>query len=762
MAYQDELDAGRGTREVDAVLLIEGIPFAFSTRAGIVMDTTAVYLNGPTTLTTVNAIDPETVQFSGQQLDLDQLMVLPGTAEVSVRFGRQWDAYFNRRTLPRTRLVAAISASATSFDVEDATGITAGSLIYCGRECIEVGSVAGNTLSGCTRYRYSLPGSKLQSHSDGTWVQTTPNTLAGRRAEVWLHVAGQWRLERRMLLDGSPQHRGAAGAWGLAFQDIMGLMAQQIGVGLGELKVSRTATGYSVASPSRHLLVIYAASDFDWWPPAGAGLCVLLSKDGYTFAATVQDTDSGTGAISAEATPALFEFFNQTGITYQSGVGYSGFEARLVTRLDGAPMRDLLRVMTSTGGVGDNGVHDVLWGLTTDANTGTLAAGVEEKRVGAGISQDLIDFDSFESSLDDRAEGWCYWVTGETTLRDFAEDALRAARAYLCVRDGKFSLRKLSGTTNAAAVAAVIEDKHIKFDGDFVSVDDETEALHTMVFKCNADPVSGELLGTVSVRDARQYDAFKDSGKRAEPIESRGLVVDAPQRGRLPDVSAFAAGSYAGLQALFGKELHRRANGLRKYDALTLPFRFHTLQPGDLLQVTTQRLTDFAGGTLDAQVLEIISTAGWNLADGEVNLSAWESWATKPIAPSGVVSSWVGGGTQTITLVQNHRYGGGTTPANQFADGWIVRVLDKTATPPFSVVSGNLTIVSRTADTMVVTGTVGAFTPAAGDIVELGTYDNSSSLVENTQDGYAPREYAFQADANGRLGANNNPADKWG
>jgi len=92
--------------------------------------------------------------------------------------------------------------------------------------------------------------------------------------------------------------------------------------------------------------------------------------------------------------------------------------------------------------------------------------------------------------------------------------------------------------------------------------------------------------------------------------------------------------------------------------------------------------------------------------------------------------------------------------------GWKCRILDKSATPPFSTASGVLTVAAVTDTTVQFTGTVG-FTPAAGDILVQAQYDNADSTVQNTSS-YAQRDYAFQADANARLGSSDAQADEWG
>jgi len=772
MTYASALTAGAGVQAPDAVLVIDGIPVAFSTRAGLTFDRGgAGWLNSaPASLTTVAAIDPASVKVDGSTLDFDQLMVPPGSASLTIRRALAWDRYFERRRTPVARLTADLAPASATINVDSSTGYAANGVAYIDRECVLIGGTTSTSFTTVTRAYAALPGQMLSRHRQFARVTPSPLSLVGRHAELWFHLAGNWRLERRLRVDGISR-MGTAGTWDLSFSDIMAMIDRQIAVGMDAVPFTSVTVTDSTDTPTRPLIVFNLANNFGWFPSAtSAGLYahVKLGEGdaALDFFSEVLDADPVGGSVTV-SDPSIEALFS--GATTSSGLSVSTVVAfstaftgtiKLVLRLQGPPMLDALRVITSTGS-GSNGSYDVLFGVDgTTANSGTVSDGTEERRFGAAISDDLVDVAGLEAYKTESAEGWSYWLgaSGQENLRDFLEEVAWALQGYWCVRDGKLTFRKLSGITGATPIAATILAKHIERDGDFKAIDDEREAVHSMSVKCNLDPVTGTLMGEVNIRDMAQYETFRDVAQVSE-VERRGLTVVAPQRGILPESQQYGAAHYAGLVARFDKMLHRRMRGLRKYE-LTVPFRFHTLEPGDVVSGTTEALPDFAGGSLDSQALEVVSTSGFSLADGKVTLTCWDTWRTRPISVSGNVASWSVGPPQVATLTTSHRFGGGTTPGRQFAVGWKVRILDKSATPPFSTASAVLTVSAVADATVTVTGVVG-FTPANGDILVQANYDNADNTTENTA-GYAQRDYAFEAEFGLRLGTADDAAHEWG
>lgn len=778
MTFQDVLDAGAAVDGLDVVLVISGIPVAFSTSAGLTFDRNGDGWLGslPASLTTVEAIGSGSAE--GSTLNHSMLMVEGGGFKCTIKSDVRWDKFFQRRTLPKTRIVEDLDATETGIDVQSTSGFSAGDVLYIDREAIQIGTVGAGTFTGCSRVYAGLPGDMLHSHAAGAVAGSSPRALKGRMAELWMHLGGFWRLDRRMVFDGNPKYSAMTRSWSLSFRDAIQLIDRQIAVGLDNLPVTSITLTESADSPPRPMIGLELGPSFDSLPSApvdGLHAVVTVSNgtDSSVSVEEVLDIDAVGGVIyvgggviaetwsTVTSSPVITG--NLTGETFipQEGVSIT---VRLQMHLTGAPAIEALRVMLSTTGQGDNTAYDDLWGTGSSGNSSSVTAGDYERRFGACISNDLVDIASFEALGDTGGEGFCYRLgaAGSENLRDFLEDVMRQCGAYLASIEGKITAVRLSGIGEYTTISATLsdEDGTIAVDSDFDAEDDETQALHTLRVKCNVDPLDGELKGTINIRDPRTYETFRDSAHEEE-VTMRGLNVSRPERGYTPEQYAIMPADLAALTARANKVMWRRQNGIRGYSVL-VPLRFITLQPGQVVRVTCANLNAFDGGTLDNQALEVTGTSGFDIEQLKqgVRLSLSDTWSSKPTSPTAKVASWSGGPPQVATLTTNHRFGGGTTPGRQFAVGWKVLLLDASATPPFSTASGVLTVSAVADATVTVTGTVG-FTPAAGDMLVQALYDNADNTTANTQ-GLDQRGHAFVADDNGRLGSSDANADEYG
>ena len=760
MTFQTALEAGPGVHGLEAVVIIDGIPVAFATRSGIAFNRNGDEWLGsaPTSLTTVEALATEGARVDGSTLNHSMLVVEGGGFSCTLKSDLRWDKYFDRRRSPKTRLVEDLDTTETGVDVQSSSGWTAGDVLYVDREAILVGTVGSNTFTGCTRVYAGLPGQMLHAHGAGAVVGSAPRTHGGRMAELWLYLAGNWRLERRLVVD-AVQWDGVLNAWRLTFKEAVQLLDRQIAVGLDGVAVSSFTLAYSADAQPRTLIGLVLGAEVLVTTTSGGALHVVLSveSEGGTFTPTLLEVvsiDTGAGILYVPWSRAIDDAVNRPGATTT---------VRLVVRLNGSPALEALRVMLSTTGQGDNSAtYDDLWGNGSSGSSAVVTAGSYERRFGAAISVDLVDVASFVAFGDVGGEGFCYWLgaSGQENLRDFLEDVCRQCGAYLAVIDGRFTMVQMTGVGEYTTIAATLsdEDGTIGTDTALDALDDESEAIHTVSIQCNVDPLDGELKGTINIRDQRTYETLRDSAP-AEEVTMRGLVVSRPERGYAPANYSIIPADLSALVARTNKILWRRQNGLRKYK-LTVPFKFITLKPGDVVRVTCAALRAFDGGSLENQPLEVTGTSGFDLADpSRIVLEVSDTWASKPTSPTAKVASW-NAGTATATLTTSHRFGGAAAPARQFALGWKVRFLVATATPPFSVASNVATVSAITDATITLTGALG-LTPAAADLLVQANYDNADNTTENTS-GLAQRDHAFAADGNGRLGASDANADEWG
>lgn len=782
MTYQTAIEAGLSMADLEATLLIDGVPLLFGSNSSLVLNTSSIFINGPASLTSINALVKDTIKPEGSELDYDQMVVGPSGMSVSIRSTPTIDRFFERRRTPRTRLTAPVTNLATTLNVQNTSGFGAGGVAYVDRECILVGGTGTNTLTTVTRAYAALPNQSLQAHQDGAFVQGSPTHLRGRMAELRFHVGDQVRLVGRYVLD-SYSHNGVNNTWDLRFADAMHMILERpLATGMDGIRVQAIGVTASSDTPSQPLLKLTLAGDWQWLPTTlTGGLRVVITlgedvNDGKPIITPVVSIN-GTGdlfikhdAITAWLGDAVSG--GVTGTTDPTGplgrdFSVDGISCRLCYVLNGPPMRDLLRVLLSDRGNGDNNAtYDVLFGTSTSGSTSTTVSdGALDRRFGAGIRAALLDLTTLANDdvLAEQGIGWSYVLdsTKQAKVIDLlTEVGIQLGGFFFLNGAGQLSFKRLSGLYASPVVVARIPQSHVDINESHVSVDDESLAVHSIIIECNCDPLTDKLMGKVTIRDMRMYETFRDSAS-AVTWKLKGLVVDVPQQNG--GQSAVTTGSmpaiYEELVARFDKIVHRRMVGVPVY-TLTLPFRYHTLLPGDVIAVTCEALRTFAGGTLNNTPLEVVSVSGIDLEYGTVTITAHGTWAAKPVSPSSVVQSWAGGPPQVITLVTNHRYGGGASPGDYWPVGWKLRLLDRSADPPFSLASGVLTVTAKTATTVTVTGTVG-FTPVNGDILVQSQYDDANSTAQNTA-GFAQRDYAFQADTGGRLGTANNNADTWG
>lgn len=776
MSFESALTAGPGAHGLHAVLIIDGIPVAFSTVAGLTFDRDGAGWLGalPASLTTVEAIVVGGAQVEGSRLNHSMLVVEGGGFSCALKSDIRWDKYFDKRRSPKTRLNEDLDPTETSIDVQSSSGWAANDVAYIDREAILIGAVGTNQFTGCSRVYAALPGQMLHAHGAGAVVGSAPRAHSKRLAELWLYLAGNWRVDRRLLLE-NPTWDGLTKSWRISCKDAIHLLDRQIAVGLDNLPVTSVTLAESADATPLPMIGLELGADFDTLPAAtvdGLHAVVTVDTNGETSTSVEEvleiDDIGGViyigGGVLAETWAAIQSAPMRTGSLVGEVVipPDTSITVRLLMRLNGAPSLEALRVLLSTTGRGDNLAYDDLWGTGTSGSSAVVTAGDYERRFGAAISQDLIDVDSFEALADVGGEGFCYWLgaSGQENLRDVLEDIARQCGAYLAMVDGLITLVPLSGIGEYTTVAAELsdEDGTIATSSSMDAVDDESQALHTLEIKCNVDPSTGDTLGTITIRDQRTYETWRDAAP-AEQVTMRGLNVSRPERGRAPVNYSILPADLSALVARANKVLHRRQNGLRTYK-LTTPFRQVLRKPGDVVRVTCAALRAFDGGSLDSQALEVTSTSGYSLADpSSVTFEVSDTWLSKSIAPTAKITAW-NAGTKTATLATSHRYGGSTTPGRQFAAGWKCRILDASATPPFSTASAVLTVSSVT-DAEVTFGTAPAFTPVSGDLLVMANYDDADNTTDNTRN-LAQRDHAFAADTNGRLGTGDANADEWG
>ncbi len=772
MTFATAVGSGQ-TVNFDATLVIDGIPILFGSADGIALTTSSVFVSGlPASMTSVDAIVRGSLSVGGSELDQDQLIVQPSGCGVSLKADPRWDLYFERRRSPQTILTSTTTTVNTAFNVQSSAGF--GGYAYCDRETMTVSALpTAQTMTIGQRNYAALAGGKAAVHSVGAVLSIVPRFLVGRLAELRFHVGDQTKLARRMRVS-KIEWNAKNNSWDLAFIDAMEFIAdRKIATGFDgciveSLTVNLTAIGTLIDVQLRNFEFIPSLAGID-----GLWLWFTDGKDmngGQPFPAKVYTYNNATGLVSCYA-PALALFLigsqrRRIGeIVDFTSLG--GLICRFSMLLNGPPIFDLLKVLLSDKGDGTNSSdYDVLYGkTTTGSGTGDVVGAYEtEKRFGAALTTDLVDMATLaaEPLLRKTCPGWVYWLgsRSETNLRDLLEEVAWAAGVIFFINDsGKLSCKPLSAVGVLTPRTFAITDENVLPATSFNIVDDETEVVHSIEIKCNMDPVSGDYRGTVNIRDVKTYETYRDAAKTLK-LERAGLMIAAPAQNaeQMSVLTSMLPGTMGDAVNRFSRNVYRRQNGIIKV-ILTVDMATGVmLSPGDIGTITHPNLKAFDGGSLNGAVMEVASVGSISMDGQGVEVTLWSTYAVKPLSPTCKVASYAAG---VITLTVSDKYGSGATPSSYYAVGWKVQLLDYSAAPPFSAASPVLTVTNVSGATVTVTG-MGAFAPAAGDILVQATYDSATSTVASVALASGQQSHTFQADTGFLLGTANAAADVYG
>lgn len=774
-------NATGNNQNVHATLIIDGVPLLFGTRAGLVLSTSGVFVTGsPSSLTSVDAIVEDSISLEGSTINYDMMMVPPAAGALSIRLSSTWDKYFERRR-SSTFITAEITDADTAVTVQNSGIFTAAAPAYVDRETVLINTIASSTsISSITRNYCALPGTKAARHSTLAVLSTVPRYLKGRHAVLHLWNSDTTNtLFRRMRID-SVKYNPKSVSWDLTFTDVMTMLDRPLAVGVRSGKVFSSSVDSGGDIHITTGLLSYSNPQFASTP--GLESSVLLTSDdtGDSVIAPIKSRPA-TDEVELHFTPAstIIGNANADNIfgTLSNGQRYyspgqissvRGLSIRRCYVFEGAPMVALLQVLLSDRGDGNNdATYDKLFGITSTStgSTRALASFDEggEIRFGAAIPAALLNLDSSDTTalnhadnLADVPDGWRYVLGAgseeQNTLGMIEEVGWARGGFFFLNSSGKISFKKLSATGGFTTPVAALTTANILRMSPLDAVDDETEIVHTIKLMCNWDPVNGKFMTTVNVNHPMTAEIYREVGQEMK-LERKGLVV----------------GDGSDSIGLIAERLYRayarRQHGIRKYK-IQLPWQYHTLIPGDVVSVTHEALNAFNGSTLSAVYFEVAGVPSLNIGGGEgtIEIEVHETTTVKPISPTARVASYSDGGGAgpfVFTLTTSDKYTGDTTPGDFFAAGWKIRLLDKSASPPFSTASAVLTIASKTSTTITTTAAPG-FTPAAGDILVQARFDDADNTTNNTEQTLAQRGYAFMSDSDFRLGTSNTAADTWG
>lgn len=772
MTYSTALATGSNVN-AELGLIIDGIPVLFGTKADMVLTTSSVFASGaPASLTSNDALVRDSIGVSGQSINYAMGMVPPGGGQLRIRGNATWNRYFERRrpvttAVNKARLAAQMTVASTSCTTSAPGAWSVNDVLYVDREAMLVGSLSSSDPATLTRNYAGLSHTKPARHQVGSVISKSPRSLMRKVAELRMWVSPTDSTLLRRLVLTNIKWDGAKNEWVLTFKDAMMLFDRVVAKGVRGttlLQITGEAGG-------AELQKVTGTWDGEWLATGGAqnGHVLVGSGDDFVVAEIQSFSAANDPRINWET--RLTSFLGD--LQAYENLSEQGVSMRRVYRLPKFPMQALLQVLLSDRGDGNNNAtYDVLYGRTS---TGTGAGEAldfaeEEIRFGAAIPAGLLDLTTLTSAelLTDPGLGEFCWILGENgeekLLDRMAEVAFHLQGTFFINSSGQLSFKRLSGTYASTTIAATLTEDQVLRVSSLDAVDDETEVVNSIKVQCNWNPSSKKFEGEINLNYPRTAETFRDIGKTLE-MEHKTLLVDLPTEGGtyVAQASGSLSASLMDVQASLNRHFFRRQNGLRKW-SITLPIRYHQLQPGDVINLTHPALNAFSGSSVSGLLVEITKQGDLDLKTGRITFEVTETWSVKPISPTGKLSSISGVGPYTITLATNTKYGGGTTPARYFAAGWKLKILDQSASPPFSAESGTLTVSSISSDTqLVVTGTLG-IVPVAGDILVQAAFATADNATTNAAQALAQRGYSFQGNTSFALGTGTPPtqADEWG
>lgn len=762
MTYATDLAASQA-HAVGYTLVIDGIPVVFGTRSGYAYttDTGGVTNLVDGTLTSNDAITGG-VRLEPVKLDMEMLFVPPAGASVDIRGATAWDRYLRRRDEPRMVLLADVDETATAWSLSDTSGLGAGDLLYVNAETVRVSSVTSSTAIVVQRNVYSLTARSRggRAHKVGAVVSLSPRFFRGRVAELreWLGdgASAQSIVATYLVMDNSPEWDAATGTWRLRLGDAMRLLDRKVASGFAGATVAR-ASLEDLGSGPVFVLEVDSAREF---ADAGRrGHVVVWDSEGRSAIEPIVGYSGGWPAIRGNAASIYVDLAAIT-------------KARRCYVFTGSPMAMALQVMLSDRGLGvatgtNSATHDVLFGITSTSASSTRRLESDENpcAFGAGVPAGFVDVATLEQYARENVPGFCYVLgaKGEEKLLDVLEAVAYALRGFWHVgADGKLTFSRFGGYLRDAAVAATITNAHWLRGSPRVSADDESEVAHTITAKCNRDPVSGEFTGEASAVYLQERDTYQDSNAQVK-LELPGMYV-----GRdgvdLRDVLRGAAGTSGisdnMLRTLLDRIYAKRCQGIRRY-TLSLPWQFSLLRPGDRVSVTSDQHVTFDGKTLDGTVLEVVGVGKEPAGATPVRVDLQDTWSSKRISPTARIAACSGA---TLTLDGSAQWNrAGFSATEWFAPGWRVRVYDRGTTPANRYATYEDATVASITDgtTLVLTGPLSTFTPAAGDLLVQANWGAATGATENAAQGLSQHDHAYMSGDGLRLGGTDD-ADRWG
>lgn len=712
-------------------------------------------------------VPPEGIVVGELRLDMQQFAESGASLTVRLRDtpGRSLRALFASRTRRATYLTQSVDRAEAltagigdELEVADHAGLPSSGALFMGAETFTwTGKSGATTLTGVSRALY---GSRAQDHlggaDDGVGVFLVPPNWVGRRVALKaiyigedgsalfggsddIATLGTFRLEEH------PQFLGGD-EWELRCGGLHELFANaRVYVGQREAQPRADGTGFEVGGDGTILL---DASEAFLFATGDARTRVKLTLDsGRTILPFLDDVPTSTSIVIGTSTGPIADDAGALDASFGARGVESIAALQHVAYLAGDPTRILLTLLLSRNGDGANDT-------TYDALPGRARVdfGREAWRFGAALEGDDVDVEAFEAFIGE-GPSWTLLLEEQQDVGSLLLEWCRGVRAFWHVDSaGRLTATRLrdKSTAGAAATLAALDDDHLLDQSDEGLEIEQGPVPHSMKLEANWDPLSKQYLAVVDVIDHELAALFPEE---AQPIHVSSKLLTVAARG------AASGGSLRGTLV--------RANPMQSVDVLgfmrrallsTTLCRVFTQQRfgwpavlvgvGDVVRVTNARIPALRSGTLQTDCLVVGKQADIESGIVALRLQVLErGWR---VAPAALITSW-NAGSNTATLSNSDV--AGSNPGDHFAVGWIVDVVDVSASP--NAVS-QLTIDSVAATSITFTSAP-SFTPASGDIIMPTAQVGEDAATS----GLAPDDFIFQVPSGGTLDVDGFEDPRW-
>jgi len=675
-------------------------------------------------------------------IDYGERRVVGGTFGAKlVDDGGVLEGLFTPRARPVTWVNDAFAIGDGAMSINDSTDIAEPSVVYVDAETIAVSEIDNSGVGGGPAIigTFGAFGSEEQDHLGevelGAGVYLAPPSWAGRRLRAYAYLMdrqGRVTTDRRFLLGvwrvrTCPTSLGRQ-QWRVETEPLIDdFWKRKVGDGLGEDDASYArnvieaiGTGDIIAAPAGYSTKALAVARANFADAATRFSYALVRYEGDAFdvlpfvnAGTV---DTLTYLYLGEASRAVGGERPRRTSAPQS--------AKHICILEGGDAAVLLFfLLASRLGDSANGPYDVL--------PGVAAAGYAKPgyRMGAGISEDEIDFDGIRDAVA-TAPPWSLVIDDSIPLGDILADfALLTGTIVAVTREGKLTLKPLAESV-AASQATLTE---LDFREETLVSYDEAGIAPRLRLKCNYNAVTQDFEGTVEIIDEELVRRYQGREEAIE-LESRLLQIAPSTVGSDGAVTLSATVSIGEIEPALRRYQVSNGRGRCLLERVGTLDSLCTLEIGDVVNIDFDA-PDLAGGNVRGQQGRVVSHEP-RLREGIVNVTFEVIEKLYAIAPVGIVSSW-NAGTLELTLSSTApENGGSTTPGFFFAVGQELYLYD-VSTDTIDIVN----VVYLEDDIVQLAGTP-AFTPVAGDFLMIENDAWTATQLPNAS-GFTERDYAY-------------------